>query len=226
MINNFYYDGDSFSFLGVKNNSGVIISNKLSLKLEHYGISGKSARTIIRSAVRYCAKGLHKDTFMCIGIGVETRLDYVENKLNPYPKGDLVMHEESYTHPIRYSDIGNNQKFIEMFRFDYMQTNILFDLIMLHDYLLYNNCKFIIHNLNINYYNDFDFPFSQNIKNEIDKRPRLINFYENSLHNLMLDNGIKGYDYKEYGEMAHPDEDGHLMYANFLLPYVEKYIKE
>ena len=223
-MKNFYYDGDSFSFYGVKNNTGSIIAQKLGLNLIHYGIAGKSPRNIIRTAFRYCAKGLHTDTFMCIGVGVTARLEYIKNEPNSSLSYSPIMEEELYTHTISTYDIVKNKELLDMYSFDYTETNTLIDLIMLHDYLLYNNSKFIIHNLNKNYYNDLHFPFSMNIKNEIDKRPRIINFYNNSLHNLMEEKNLKGYDYKDYGFMAHPDEEGHDMYAEFLMPYIKEYI--
>lgn len=225
-MKNFYYDGDSFSFVCVENNTGSILAQRLGLDLIHHGIVKKSPRAIIRTAFRYCAKGLHRDTFMCIGLGVSARLDYVKDERNTLGAASPIMAEELYTHTVTVDDVAKNKQMLDLYSFDFMETNILIDLIMLHDYLLLNGARFIIHNLGKNYHDDLHWPFSMNIKNEIDKRPRIVNFYKDSLHDLMAEKNLRGYDYAEFGFMSHPDEAGHRMYADFLLPHVMKYIKE
>ena len=69
-----------------------------------------------------------------------------------------------------------------------------------------------------------EFPFAVGVKAQIDDRPRILNFYKDSLHNLMLDKNIKGYDYNLYKEWAHPDEHGHAMYADYLWEEIQQYV--
>ena len=110
--------------------------------------------------------------------------------------------------------------------FEFVQISLLINLITLHDFLILNNANFIIHNLMQDYHIDKYLPFSQNVELEITKRPRLLNFLDNSLHGLMTKNGILGFDHKEYGADAHPGEDGHEMYADFLEPHIRNYLAQ
>ena len=96
MIKKLYIDGDSFSCMGVKRNFGDILAERLGLDLEHFGYVGRAPNTIIRTATRYCFNDLHKDAFMCIGIGAEMRSEYISTRkvFNP---GRKIMPEEEYT---------------------------------------------------------------------------------------------------------------------------------
>lgn len=227
-MNKFYYDGDSFSCAGVENNTGHFLASSLGLELKHYGFFQKSYEQIIRSAIRYTFQPNSNDTFFCIGIGVANRLDGHSDK--PIRNYEMdYFEEEDYTRTVSIFDNTTEAKkntiLLDQLENNFIRTKILFNLVTLHDYLLYNGHKFIIHNLDINYRLHYRNNFSKNIIEQVKSRPRIVNFFENSLHDLMHEKNIRGFDYDLYGKMAHPGEDGHSMYANFLTPYVEEYIK-
>ena len=231
-----YYDGDSFSIMtglaSIEKNTGDFLSDYFNLKLMHYGYPGKNPEASIRSAMRYVFSGQGKDTFMCIGIGVAGRLDihlddsvdYGIYRLEYWPEetgtGSLILDPEMLG-----SFSANKKLILGLTQHDYVRTKILFDLILLHDFLLQNNVKFIIHNLDINYQIDKDYIFQKGLIEQLESRPRIVNFLKNSLHDLMYEKNVKGWDYDQFGFMAHPGPNGHKMYAEFLIPYIEKYIQ-
>jgi len=222
-----YYDGDSFSCAGVKKNTGHFLADQFSAGLEHYGFFQKTPEQIIRSAIRYTFQPNSKDTFLCIGIGVANRLDaYSDEPVRNYEFDHFE--EEVHTRTVGLFDTAthyHNEIFLDQLENNFIRTKILFNLVTLHDYLLYNGHKFIIHNLDVNYRLHLGKKFTKDITEQVKSRPRIVNFFENSLHDLMQEKHIRGFDYDQYGFMAHPGEDGHSMYANFLTPYVEEYIK-
>ena len=226
-MNKIYYDGDSFSCAGVKKNTGHCLAEHLGFELNHYGFFGKTYEQIIRSTMRYTFQPSSSDTFFCIGFGVANRLDAYSD--TPSQRHEFNhWEEESYTRSVcLYDDTENhkNKSFLDQTENEFIRTKILFSLVTLHDYLLYNGHKFIIHNLDINYRLHLGKKFTNNIIEQVKSRPRIVNFFENSLHDLMHEKNIRGFDYDQYGLMAHPAENGHSMYANFLTPYIEKYIK-
>ena len=57
------------------------------------------------------------------------------------------------------------------------------------------------------------------IYDQIQSRPRFINMFENSLHQIMQDNNLTPWDHDQYGWAGHPDEKGHSAYADYLLNY-------
>jgi hypothetical protein len=73
-------------------------------------------------------------------------------------------------------------------------------------------------------YDRSNYLFNDGVKEQIIARPRIINFYENSLHSLLERNNIKPWDYDKYKWIGHPDEAGHLMYADFLWEHIKKYV--
>lgn len=229
-MNKIYYDGDSFSYLGVEKNTGHYLADFYNLELDHYGYGGKSPAQCIRSAMRYVFNDFSKNTFMCIGIGVGSRLDvHLEDKEFDRNYPFKVWLEESGTGSLSVDALlerkVDKKTILELTTPDFVRTNVLLNLILLHDFLLQNKVKFIIHNLDINYVIDKDYIFQSRLLEQIESRPRLVNFLKNSLHDLMYEKNIQGWDYEQYGFMAHPAEDGHSMYADFLAPYVEKYMK-
>lgn len=226
-----YYDGDSFSILtgpdSVENNTGNFLSTYFNFDLKHYGFPGKNPEAVIRSAMRYVFAEQDKDTFMCIGVGVADRLDgHVDNR--PYHNISRLDYwpEESGTGTlsIGHKALEADKKVIlGLTQQDYVRTKLLLNLILLHDFLLQNNIKFIIHNLGINYQLDKDYIFQKGLPEQLESRPRIVNFLKNSLHDLMYEKNIKGWDHDRHGVMSHPGPDGHKMYAEFLIPYIEKY---
>jgi len=221
----FYYDGDSHSLapIGQTQTTGHILANKLGYTLEHYGSSGKSPAQIIRSAIRYSFED--EPSFMAIGIGVVTRLEFftdkvpLENKSKEYKRW---LEEDSI---VSFQIQDATKETQDLFQWQYMEVNLLFNLLQLHDYLLYNGKNFIIHNLGWNIRADKDFIFSNKIYNEINNRPRFVNIFSNSLHNLMKDKNLKPWDYDKYKDAGHPGGDSHAMYAGFLWEYIKKYVE-
>lgn len=230
-MTDFYYDGDSFSCslpTGQTKNTGHILSSRLGYDMKHYGFPGKAPSQIIRSAMRYSFD--NKDAFMCIGIGAYYRLEYHSNEYIPINHPFDLHESEECIHPLRGETLSKmklESVFSELFHWQYLETQLLFNLVALHDFLMYNNINFVIHNLGMNF-SKFtkknEFPFAAGVKAQIDDRPRILNFYKDSLHNLMLDKNIKGYDYNLYKEWAHPDEHGHAMYADYLWEEIHQYV--
>lgn len=231
-----YYDGDSFSIMtglnSIEKNTGFFLSDYFKLELNHYGYPGKNYEASIRSAMRYVFSGQAKDAFMCIGVGVAARLDVhcEENMDYGIYQLDYWLEETGTSSLIpdldsRLSSSIDKKLILGLTQHDYLKTKILLNLILLHDFLLQNNIKFIIHNLDINYYIDKNYIFQKGLLEQLESRPRIVNFLKNSLHDLMYDKNIKGWDYDQYGFMAHPGPNGHKMYADFLIPYIETYMK-
>ena len=225
-MTSFYYDGDSYShFLpsGQQITTGHILAERLGFNLEHYGFPGKSPAEIIRSAIRYSL--CEQDSFMAIGIGVVQRLEYFTDEVPRYRnlgnKYKRWSEEDSIRSLVIHEATKETQ---ELFHWQYMEVNVLFNLLQLHDYLSYNNINFIIHNLGFNFDIDNDFVFANKIYEQIQSRPRFINMFENSLHNMMQDNNLIPWDYNKFKWHGHPDENGHAFYADYLLNYVDKYL--
>lgn len=217
-----YYDGDSFSCdlrVGETKTTGHVIAERLGYELNHYGFHKKNPSKIIRSAMRYSFN--KSDALMLIGIGVTARLEIPITEVKPFRYGHNFFHEEHNVIPIHGEDC---KPYVNLLEWQYIETCTLFNLITLHDYLLYNNINFLIHNLASNYCSDPDYIFASGVESQIRNRPRIVNFYENSLHSLMKDNDMKPWDYDKYGWMGHPDEKGHAMYADFLMEHIEKYV--
>lgn len=221
-----YYDGDSHSCLlppGQKITTGHILAKRYNLDLEHYGFYGKSPAEIIRSAVRYSLSD--QDSFMIIGIGVVQRLEYFTDNVPSYSSRDKEYKSWREEDSIRSFQIYNaTRETQDLFHWQYMEVSTLINLIQLHDYLMYNNKNFIIHNLGSNLTLDTGFVFANNIYEQIQTRPRFINMFENSLHQMMQDNNLIPWDYDKYGWAGHPDEAGHAFYADYLTDYIDKYL--
>jgi len=219
MTKKLYYDGDSHSMAlpaGQKTTTGHILAQRLGLDLEHYGFTRKSPAQIIRSAIRYSLS--EQDSLMLIGIGVVQRLEHFTDDVPSYSIRDNEYkrwREEDSIRSFQISDATRETQ--QLFHWQYMEVNVLFNLLQLHDYLSHNNKNFIIHNLGFNFDIDNDFVFANKIYEQIQSRPRFINMFENSLHQIMQDNNLTPWDHDQYGWAGHPDEKGHAAYADFLL---------
>jgi len=219
MTKKLYYDGDSHSMAlpaGQKTTTGHILAQRLGLDLEHYGFTRKSPAQIIRSAIRYSLS--EQDSLMLIGIGVVQRLEHFTDDVPSYSIRDNEYkrwREEDSIRSFQISDATRETQ--QLFHWQYMEVNVLFNLLQLHDYLSHNNKNFIIHNLGFNFDIDNDFVFANKIYEQIQSRPRFINMFENSLHQIMQDNNLTPWDHDQYGWAGHPDETGHAAYADFLL---------
>ena len=221
-----YYDGDSFSCSLPHDQTvttGHVLAHQLNYRLDHYGHNGKTVDKIVRNSMRYSWE--NTDCYMCIGVGVVNRLE--AHDANP----DAVYPYKNYTQEhcvktVKVEDVDREN--IEMFNDQYLQITTLYKLIALHDYLLYNKHKFVIHNLGYNYFGkDGDdissFAFAQGVQQQVENRPRLLNFFENSFHQLCKQHNLKPWDYDQYGWNGHPDELGHSMYADYLLEKIKHY---
>ena len=219
-----YYDGDSYSCelpRGQTQTTGHVIADRLGYELDHYGFSGKSPPQIIRSSIRYSLEDF--PYLMLIGIGVNSRLESYSDEVISIPNRSpeyKTWKEEKGSH--NFSVIHATQETQKLFHWQYMEVNLLFNLLQLHDYLLHNNKNFIMHNLGWNFAIDYDFIFSNKIYDQIKCRPRFVNIFENSLHDLLKDTNIKPWDFNEFGWNGHPDELGHAMYADYLMEHINE----
>lgn len=221
-MNKIYYDGDSHSFWlpeGCHMNTGRIIADRLGYDLDHYGYSGKSPNKIIRGALRYSFE--NPNALLLIGIGVPNRFEMHLDDIDDYAKRIYPYKHFQNEHDILDLNVHNIDdfapNFLDILKNEYWEIQILFQCVMLHDYLAYNNINFLIHNLGWNFFTDKDFPFCKGIEKQVRARKRILNFYENSLHNLCYDANIKPWDYEKYQWHGHPSEEGHAMYADFLM---------
>jgi len=218
-----YYDGDSFSCMlppGETQTTGHVIADRLGYELEHYGFIGKSPAQTIRSSVRYSFEDV--PCFMAIGIGVISRLETFSEEIPDIPNKPAEYkrwREEDSINSVQIFDTSAETQ--QLFHWQYMEANLLFNLIQLHDYLLYNDKNFIIHNLGFDIRVDQDFVFSNKIYDEIRRRPRFINMFENSLHSQMKEKNTKPWDFNKHDWYGHPDEQGHLMYADYLMEHID-----
>jgi len=227
LSNCLYYDGDSFTLppQGESITTGHILADRLSLQLVHYGFPSKVPAQIIRTAMRYSfnkPKG-----FMVIGIGINSRLEQHTEDTKLFKHWTRHQRYKFYSEEhcmvtIEPGDVP--REIINIFHWQCMEVQTLFNLIALHDYLMYNNINFIIHNLGTNFTIDPEHEFGKGIKEQVDARPRILNFYENSLHSLMIQHNLPGWDYDKYQDKAHPDKAGHAMYADFLWEYIKTYV--
>jgi len=214
-----YYDGDSFSCMlppGETQTTGHIISKHYGLELDHYGFVGKNSDKIIRSSMRYSFD--NKKSLMLIGIGAILRTEIYTDDVLPFDYPYKFFHQE---HSIQTLYGPDAEKYADLLHWQYKENCILMNLIALHDYLSYNNVNFIIHNLGNDYFLDEEYAFAYGIHSEIRSRKRIVNFYENSLHSLMKEKNMKPWDYDRYGWEGHPDEQGHAMYADFLMEHID-----
>jgi lysophospholipase L1-like esterase len=162
---------------------------------------------------------------MIIGMGVVQRLEYFTDEVPNFYNPDNIYKRWSEEDSIRSFQINDaTRETQQLFHWQYMEVNVLFNLLQLHDYLSHNNKNFIIHNLGFNFDIDNDFVFANKIYEQIQSRPRFINMFENSLHQIMQDNNLTPWDHDQYGWHGHPDEKGHAAYADYLADYVDKYL--
>ena len=226
-MTNLYYDGDSHSCALPDNQritTGHLLAQRLGFNLEHYGFPGKSPAQIIRSAVRYSLSD--QDNFMAIGVGVAQRLEYFTDKVPHYDnRGDEYIRWPEEDSIRSFSINAASSETQDLFDWQYMEVNVLFNLLQLHDYLSYNNKNFIINNLFFKFDIYTEFVFANKLYEQIQSRPRFVNIFENSLHNIMQDNNLIPWDYKEFKWAGHPDENGHAVYADYLSEYVNCFLK-
>ena len=217
-LNSLYYDGDSFSCLlpaGQYKTTAHCIAEKLGFDLDHYGFVGKNHDKILRTAMRYSFD--HSQSLMLIGVGVTQRLEVHGEDVDKFDYPYKYFHEEHCVRPLQGKDV---EQFADLLEWQYVQTTTLFDIVLLHDYLEHKSINFLIHNLGFDFYKDDEYNFANGIENQVRARPKLLNFYENSLHSLIKDANIKPWDYDEYGWNGHPDEQGHAMYADYLMEHI------
>ena len=218
-MNKLYYDGSSFSHLlptGQNKNTGHYVAEKLGLELDHYGHNGKGIEKIIRSAMRYSFT--NKDALMLIGFGSNQVLE-----VHTDDPGDFVKFpyksftEEHCVIPLQGEDL---LRYADLTEWQYCETKALFNIILLHDYLELNDVNFLIHNLGSDYYYDSDFEFGKGVAEQVNARPKILNFYKNSLHSIIKDANLKPWDYEHFGWHGHADTHGHSVYADFLMEHI------
>lgn len=217
-----YCDGDSWSI--ANNNEGNVmgyyLAELMGYEMENYGHSGKSVDKVIRSAQRHVLS--NKNTAYMIGIGHTQRFDTSTGEVvvdinYPY----LSMPSEREVETVRISDFVDIDKkfaeqFIKWFEYPFLEYQTLSKLVMLHDFLKYHKVDFIIHNLGFDYNYDPDYEFGKQWLVEVEKRPRLINFFTDSFHSIMQKENFKPYNFTEHKWAGHQTGPGHKFYAKYL----------
>lgn len=231
-----YYDGDSRAGMlppGLSCHTGTYLAQDLGMELYDYSFPGKNPQKIIRNAMRWSFE--NPNSFMVIGIGNNTRIEQytddpiqIKQNIDFLDRGQMGAQrfiEENQVAPLQYEDFKCKEH-IDLFHWQYLETTTLFGIIALHDYLLYNNIKFVIHNLGSSFmieHKQNKTSFSAGIDKQIRARPRILNFYENSMHEILQKNKCMPWDYADWGWWGHADETGHRVYADYLLENIEKY---
>ena len=231
-----YYDGDSFAGMlpaGQTQHTGIYLAQDMEMELWDYSFPGKNPQKIIRNSMRWSFE--QPNSFMVIGIGCNDRLEQftedvqqIEENIDYLNRGGMAkcrFETENSVGVLQNTDFKCKEH-IDLFHWQYLETTTLFGLIALHDYLLYNNIKFIIHNLGGSFMIEHEqnkTSFSAGIDKQIRARPRILNFYENSMHEILQKNNCMPWDYADWGWWGHADETGHRVYADYLLENIEKY---
>ena len=231
-----YYDGDSFAGMlpaGQTQHTGTYLSQDMGMELWDYSFPGKNPQKIIRNAMRWSFE--QPNSFMVIGIGCNDRLEqYTDDKdqiqenidyLNRTGMAKCSFETENSVGVLQNTDFKCKEH-IDLFHWQYLETTTLFGIIALHDYLLYNKINFVIHNLGKNFIPEHpnNRSFHYGISEQVTARPRILNFFKNSMHELLQKNNHKPWDYTDWGWWGHADETGHKMYANYLRENIKKYV--
>ena len=228
-LSKIYCDGDSWSVITGNHDDlpmGYWFGNALGRTMENYGHAGKSVDKTIRNTQRHVLANKDKDYFYFVGIGHTQRFDTSDGETLPNHKYLYeMMISEQYVQSVSVDFLQKQDRsfaecFFRMFEYPFLEYQTLSKLIMLHDFLTFHGVDFIIHNIGFDYDYDPDYEFGKQFLHEVEQRPRMINFFENSFHSYMRDNGVQAFNHKEYGWMGHFESEGHKLYADFLL---EKY---
>jgi len=216
-----YCDGDSWSVdtNNIGEPMGYHLAELMSYEMENYGHRGKSVDKVIRSAQRHVL--LNKNTAYMIGIGHTQRFDTSTGEVVDIKYPYLSMPSEREVETIRINDFVDTdkkfaQQFIKWFEYPFLEYQTLSKLVMLHDFLKYHNVNFIIHNVGFDYYYDTDYEFGKQWITEVEKRPRIVNFFADSFHSLMEQENYIPFNYEKYGWYGHQTGPGHEFYAKYL----------
>jgi hypothetical protein len=220
-MTNLYCDGDSWSVSnnGVGNVMGYELSQLMGYKMENYGHNGKSIDKIIRSTQRHVLS--NSNTTYMVGIGHTQRFDSCTGDVVKIKYPFLSMESELGVESVRINHFVDTDKkfaeqFLKWFEYPFLEYQTLSKLVMLHDFLKYQGVDFIIHNIGFDYYYDHDYEFGKQWITEVEKRPRLINFFTDSFHSIMKRENFKPYNFDQYKWSGHQEGPGHKFYANYL----------
>jgi hypothetical protein len=216
-----YCDGDSWSIStnNIGKPMGYHLAELMGYKMENYGHPGKSVDKIIRSAQRHVLS--NKNTAYMIGIGHTQRFDTSTGEVVDFKYPYLSMPSEREVESIQINKLIETdrkfaEQFIKWFEYPFLEYQTLSKLVMLHDFLKYHNVNFIIHNVGFDYAYDTDYEFGKQWLVEVEKRPRIVNFFTDSFHSLMEQENYIPFNFEEYGWMGHQTGPGHEFYAKYL----------
>lgn len=225
---NLYCDGDSWSVLtkGIGYPMGYHLSKAMNCTMQNYGHPGKSIDKVIRSTQRHVLNqvdllGHNNDTLYMIGIGHLQRFDTATGQVAEIRYPFLKMSSEAGITSVQINDFVDTdkkfaQQFIKWFEYPFLEYQTLSKLVMLHDFLKYHNVNFIIHNVGFDYCYDTDYEFGQQWITEVEKRPRILNFFADSFHSMMEQENFVPFNFDEYGWAGHQTGPGHEFYAKYL----------
>lgn len=220
-MTNLYCDGDSWS---VSNNSvgdvmGHYLAELMGCEMENYGHPGKSVDKVIRTVQRHVLS--NSDTAYMIGIGQTVRFDMSTGEVVQMKYPFLYMESERGIESLRSDFLMNTnrafaEQFIKLFEYPFLEYQTLSKLVLLHDFLKYHKVDFIIHNLGFDYDYDPEYEFGKQWLDEVEKRPRIVNFFKDSFHSLMQRENFVPYNYDLYKWNGHQEGPGHKYYAEYL----------
>ena len=220
-MTNLYCDGDSWSVAtnNIGEPMGYHLAKLMGYNMENYGHNGKSVDKIIRSVQRHVLS--NTDTAYMIGIGHTQRFDTSTGEVADIKYPYLSMSSEREVESVRINDLVDTDKkfaeqFIKWFEYPFLEYQTLSKLVMLHDFLKYHNVDFIIHNIGFDYDYDPDYEFGKQWIHEVEKRPRIVNFFKNSFHSIMQRENFVPFNFDLYQWNGHQEGPGHQYYAEYL----------
>lgn len=220
-MTNLYCDGDSWSVAnnGAGNVMGHYLAELMGYEMENYGHSGKSVDKVIRSVQRHVLS--NSDTAYMIGIGHTQRFDTSTGEEVQMKYPFLSMKSEMDVESVRINKLVDTNKvfaeqFIKWFEYPFLEYQTLSKLVLLHDFLKHHKVDFIIHNLGFDYDYDPEYEFGKQWLDEVEKRPRIVNFFKDSFHNLMQRENFVPFNYDLYQWNGHQEGPGHEYYAKYL----------
>jgi len=223
-----------------------IVAKNLKAQLINRGKGGSCNRRIIRTTLRDLAelKKKHENILTLIGLTFISRTELWQ-PWNPAVDNDghfssiMVDHKKINwsINGLMDTVVPNIENLADLQIQEYYKqwlthyhpeselTNLLTDLMMFIGWANNNNINYcIFSNVDVLPGNDrvgYDSPFISSLRNSIEEEPYVINPWTFSFGSYALKHNLKPKDYHLYKQHGHPGEKAHVLFANFLLNYLQ-----
>ena len=223
-----------------------IVAKNFKAQLINQGKGGSCNRRIIRTTLRDLTelKKKHENILMLIGLTFISRTELWQ----PWnPAVDNDGHFSSITVNHKKVDWGINglidtitpnierladskiqeyyKQWLNHYHPESELANLLTDLMMFTGWANNNNINYcIFSNVDILPGDDkvgYNSPFISSLRADIEADPCVIDPWTFSFGSYALDHGLKPIDYHLYKQHGHPGEEAHILFANFLLNYLQ-----